>query len=603
MSVPLPRCTSFYIPLRDSVRVAVTLYLPASMDQLKKVPTIIRQTRYFRAIAFRSRLLERCGVNPFDLYASTRRHFLQHGYAWLDVDVRGSGASYGYRAYPWQDQTLDGNDVVDWVIRQPWSNGEVGAMGISYDGTCADYFAIDPHPAVKAIAPRFCCFDIYADVAFPGGVSLDTFTSAWNTINMLLSGNRLAHFTAEMLFLRDPRIKVLRPLIAKIANAALHGVQPVDGDYDQELLLSAMAERADNYDIHRAVQKATYRDDTHLFPAHPHISIDRLSPHTYRKQMAASGIPFLSYSGWFDADYSLAAIKRFISVKTSGSCLIIGPWNHGGFRQCSPFRRSTRVAFNHDAALLDFFNTHLRPTSATPGIPPVRYYTLGEERWKSASTWPPKATPMKFYLDQPHHLSPEAPRHSDGSDHYTVDPTAGTGIASRWRTLISVYLSVAYPDRRKQDKKLLCYTSAPLTNDIEVTGHPLVSLFLRSSQPDGDLFIYLEEVDAKGRSMLVTEGQLRLIHHELAEGSPYGTLIPYRSFKREDAAPLVRGRTTRITLDFIPTSYRFRKGNRIRLAIGGSDRDNFPLFPGEPPTFEILRNKAHPSYLELPIVK
>ena|SRR5215469_2784802 len=68
-----------------------------------------------------------------------RKLFLAQGYAWLDVDVRGTGASFGHRAYPWSpDEIRDGAEVIDWIVRQPWSNGKVGAIGTSYDGGAAD---------------------------------------------------------------------------------------------------------------------------------------------------------------------------------------------------------------------------------------------------------------------------------------------------------------------------------------------------------------------------------------------------------------------------------------------------------------------------------
>ena len=67
-----------------------------------------------------------------------------------------------------------------------------------------------------------------------------------------------------------------------------------------------------------------------------------------------------------------------------------------------------------------------------------------------------------------------------------------------------------YPDRSQQDARLLTYTSAALDRAIEVTGHPVVSLFISSTADDGTVFVYLEDVDSRGRVAYVTEGQLRI---------------------------------------------------------------------------------------------
>src|SRR5688572_25742422 len=108
---------SFHLTMRDGVRIAVDAHVPRSATRL---PTILRQTRYLRALEAR---LPALGAQ-FDLYARTRRAFLAAGYAWIDVDVRGTGASTGSWRCPWsQEEISDGVEVVDWIVRQSWSTG------------------------------------------------------------------------------------------------------------------------------------------------------------------------------------------------------------------------------------------------------------------------------------------------------------------------------------------------------------------------------------------------------------------------------------------------------------------------------------------------
>jgi len=106
--------------------------------------------------------------------------FVTRGYAYVIVDVRGSGASFGTRrAELGPREVRDGSEVVDWIVRQPWSDGRVGATGVSYVGTTAELLLVNQHPAVKAIVPQFSLFDAYPDIVFPGGVQHTWFLKIW----------------------------------------------------------------------------------------------------------------------------------------------------------------------------------------------------------------------------------------------------------------------------------------------------------------------------------------------------------------------------------------------------------------------------------------
>jgi putative CocE/NonD family hydrolase len=187
-----------------------------------------------------------------------------------------------------------------------------------------------------------------------------------------------------------------------------------------------------------------------------------------------------------------------------------------------------------------------------------------------------------------------------------VDYEAGTGDAARWNSLTGPRGGTlfGYPDREERDQRLLTYTSAPLGEDMEVTGHPVVRLFVSSTADDGHFFAYLEEVDPVGNVVYVTEGQLRAVHRKLSrEQPPYRLAVPYRTFEKKDALPLVPGEVAELVFDLLPTSYLFKKGSSVRIALGGADEDHFALMKREPPpelTFQ--RNRAHASALELPVV-
>jgi hypothetical protein len=225
-----------------------------------------------------------------------------------------------------------------------------------------------------------------------------------------------------------------------------------------------------------------------------------------------------------------------------------------------------------------------------------------EGRWKAASSWPPPAEPVRYHLAQEGSLGTEPPREGTASDRYLVDYTHGTGGESRWNSLMG--WPANYPDRAEADRKLLVYDSPPLERDLEVTGHPVATLYVASTADDGVFIAYLEDVGQDGSVTYVTEGVLRGIHRKLGEQKPpYPMVVPYHSFERKDGRPMVPGEVAELVFDLLPTSYLFERGHRVRVALAGADRDHFALIPPQaPPTWTLFRDAAHPSHVTLPVV-
>src|SRR5262249_11107928 len=195
------------------------------------------------------------------------------------------------------------------------------------------------------------------------------------------------------------------------------------------------------------------------------------------------------YSGWFDGAYPYAAIKRYLSVSTPGSRLVLGPWNHGGGWYLNPLRKPRKSRFDHNAELLRFFDYHLKSVdTGTMNEKPIHSFRMGEGRWKEAARWPPAAQVSTYYFNADRSLSLDKPDGEGARDTYRVDYTAGSGEHSRWRNQAATDAAVRYMDRNRQDMKLLVYTSRPLDRTLEVTGHPVVTLFVVSSAADGYFF-------------------------------------------------------------------------------------------------------------------
>jgi putative CocE/NonD family hydrolase len=165
-------------------------------------------------------------------------------------------------------------------------------------------------------------------------------------------------------------------------------------------------------------------------------------------------------------------------------------------------------------------------------------------------------------------------------------------------------MPVTYGDRREEDKKLLTYTSAPLAQDLELTGSPTVTLHVASTHEDGAFYVYLEDVGPDGRVSYLTEGLLRAIHRRTGDPAtaPYVPLGVYHTYKKEDALPLVPGEVAAVAITMFPISTLFQKGHRVRIAIAGHDDALKDRYPKEgTPVISVERNSARPSQVVLPV--
>ena len=575
--------TSQYVTMRDGTKIAVDVYLPTTWEAGHRLPAILHQTRYWRAMAYQWPIRAFKETLPRGLTGQYAKRFLANGYAWVSIDVRGSGASFGHRRYSHSPEEIqDGAEIVEWILRQPWSNGLIGAMGISYSGASAELLLVNQHPAVKAVAPMFSGFDLYPEIAFPGGIHLTWFTSTWSHITKSLDRNAL-------------------PFGGWLANLAIAGVLPVDEDLEGTLLDHAIRQHDRNWNPYKEALSITFRDD--IPPSIPIPSIDALGPMWYHNEIENSGAAVYSYTGWFDGGYQHGAIKRHLTLTNPHNRLIIGPWDHGGRRSISPYNVGLSK-FDHAGELLKFFDFHLK--NIPTGIdhePSIHYFTMGQEQWKATDTWPPTTTSRSMHLSANYTLQETPLAEEQEPDVYKVDPTAGTGPESCWHTMVGLPINNPYPNRQEQDKQLLVYTSPPLEEDWEITGHPVVTLHLAASSKDVTVFAYLEDVNREGDVLYVTEGMLRGIHRKLgAKSSPFPDPVPYRSFRRTDSETMIPGEISTLTFNLLPTSYLFKKGHQIRLAIAGADKDHFQTLPGPPPTFRIFRNGKTQSLLTLPLV-
>lgn len=575
-----PYITSQYVTMDDGVDIAVDIYLPEGMslaDPEERLPAILLPTRYWR----------RWELHPlfamFRGHGWLQRNLVRSGYALVYMDVRGSGASFGTRPHPWSAREVaDFGQVLDWMAAQPWCDGNLAAMGVSYVGTAAEFAATTGRQALKCIIPRFSLYDVYADIAYPGGVFNEWFVWRWGEFNQSLDAGKVPES------------------VGAFAHMAVRGVPAaVEGYQGLALKEAAFAEHKANVNVYKAAKGVDFRDEPSPLN---NAATDDFSPHTRQEAMARwlkGGGAVWGWSGWYDGAYARSALTRFATLDAlapGAQRAVIGPWNHGGARHVSQYKRfdaDTDPAMDIQMyALIRYLNHHLKGMGGLPE-PGVRYHTMGEregvEPWKFSPVWPPLGFTEEVWRLGPQGLLSRTAS-AGGVVDYAVDYQAGSGHKNRWRTQLG-RSDVEYGNRADEDARLLVFETEPLTRDLEVTGTPVVRLRLASTHEDGAVFCYLEDVEegaalpgqASGTLVrYVTEGQLRLIHRQLAEDPPYAVFGPHHDFRQDSARPMPPGVFQDLAISLEPVSALFKKGHRIRLAIAGADRHQFARYPEDP---------------------
>jgi putative CocE/NonD family hydrolase len=378
-------------------------------------------------------------------------------------------------------------------------------------------------------------------------------------------------------------------------------VAPVDDDPQGVMLKQAVAEHRANYNVYETAKQFSYADDV----SQTGLSSDHFSPHAFLDQIKGSGTAVYCWSGYYDGGYTRANIKRYLNINNPGKKLVLGPWDHGNVNMIDPTETKGKVKFDDLGEIIRFFDYHLKSIDNGIGAEaPIHYYTMGEGYWKTADSWPPpgfQETP--FYFGPRNSLIKGEKSPDSGVDSYQVDFNTGSGDTSRWVSLVNIAgKKIGYPNRRQTDEKLLIYQTAALEQALEVTGHPILTLFVKSSDPDPLFFIYLEDVTPEGEVWYVTEGQIRGLHRKINTAKPaYSIPVPSHSYRREDALPLAPDEAADIVFDLQPVSYLFQVGHFIRVSIAGADKDNFEILPETAPKWEIIRTAENSSHIVLPL--
>lgn len=465
-------------------------------------------------------LLVRCPYGrgfPFALVFG--RMYAARGYRVILQSVRGTFGSGGVFE-PMVNEAADGADTVAWLRTRPWFTGTFGTIGLSYLGFTQWALLADPPPELAAAVITVGPHDLYQSTWGAGAFALNDFLG-WSHL--------MAHQEDR------PRIRAgLHQLTAprKVTRAAAR--RPLG-----------------------AAGRALLGDGSPWYESwveHPEADDPFWDPLRHPAALQRSRVPVLLLGGWQDL-FLEQTLAQYRALRDRGVevAMTIGPWTHT--------QMLTSGLGTVTAESLQWLGTHLGGKGSPQRPTRVRIFR-GGQGWEDRPDWAPDDACDAWYLQPDGTLASTAPTTSKAAS-FRFDPTDPPP------TIGGRLLSAAggYRDDRRLHRRgdVLSFTGAALAEDLDVCGVPVLELDHSSDIGSVDLFVRVSEVDARGRSVNVTDGYRRLRRH---------------------TGPV------RIELDAI--ARRFAAGSRLRVLIGGGSHPRYAanLGTGEAP---VSGTRVHPA--------
>jgi len=481
------------VPMRDGVKLRADLYVP---EPGRPWPVLLHRSPYDRkraeAIALR--------------YAAA-------GYAVLVQDCRGRFESEG-AFHPYNNEGQDGYDTLDWIRKQPWSNGRVAMFGASYTGAVQWQAAVEDAPGLVALAPTATWTSFYRNLYLGGVIRLDLITGWTAGMAKPATTPALAPGALAKILLDKPALE--------IDDAIGWPIPWLDG-----------------------------------FLAHPH-------PDGFWRRLDLTGaveklnLPAQHIVGYYDffSRESSRAFQRLRHTKRSQQ-LILGPWDHGSIsrQQTGDLDFGPSAALDVPAENIQWFDRFVKQTNSA-AFEPVRYFSMGENRWRTAQSWPPGDTRARhFYLHPNGALSTAPVTGTNQLASLRADPANPVPAAAGQRPLwgptdLSAFF--ARPD-------VAAFRGEPLNAPLRIAGEVTAELSVSTDAPDGDWAVRLLDVHPDGAAYPVASGILRM------------------SFRdgESKAVPAEAGKTYKVRVDLGPTAIAFQPGHRVAVMIAPS---MFPLY-------------------------
>ena len=362
----------------DGVQLAITVYLPTGGPDVSRFPLLLWYLPGHRE-----------SIDPAtgDITPAYSAHdldfFTSHGYALAAAEMRGSGASFGVRELDRGPQIgRDGRQLVDWIAAQPWSDGTVGMVGLSYQGFSQYATAAEQPAALKAIFPEIAGFDDYTSMFYPGGILTVALTemAAGSIVR-----DDLNHYDPSA---RRPGFPSV-PVVDEDGDGELADEIPIDKDGDGDFLNDGAPEYADGAAREHVYYRAT-RDhlrNTNLtletlvaapfrdsMLAGTDYDYARLDPGDKPTRIAEAGIATYHRGGWFDYHARDTVMWQATLQGHSPTRLMMAPTGHVVLvfeDLASEAHHEREVEIHGRPAVHDLGVVRLEETRALPALAPL----------------------------------------------------------------------------------------------------------------------------------------------------------------------------------------------------------------------------------------
>jgi putative CocE/NonD family hydrolase len=537
------------VTMPDGVVLRTDIYRPLAEG---RYPTLLERTPYSKS---NGRYVGGLILNPLEA--------VQRGYCVVIQDVRGRYTSGGAWD-PFVHEAADGAATVDWIAEQGWSNGRVGVYGASYMGVAALQTLVRDPAALCAGVLYMTGSDYYRAWVYAGGPFELKFNAGW-TLGLVLR------------------------------EAILQGKQPTEALLTAADNPSSLLEQLPVRDLEAFREIAPYWRRWHDHPAYDEYwqAIDAA------RAAENISVPVLHVSGWYD--HFLRGhldLYRALEKGSKQQRFLIGPWDHGSFhavaqtmsgdREFGP-RAANGVALMGRLAL-DWFDQHLQDAPAEPASP-VRYFVMGEGRWRESDAWPPQHTPTDYFLRDGLRLS-TAPARDEPADSYIYDPLdpvptrGGRGSGGPMGP-------AGVKDQAEMSSRadVLCYTSEHLASPLTIAGPITVHLHASASTVSTDFTAKLVDVEPNGYCGIIADGITRV--NDIVVGEPL-----------------------EVEIDLWAVAHSFGEGHRVRVEISGGSFPRYDRNPnsGQAPatatpadfvasTHRVLHDDVYRSRIVLPILR
>ncbi len=544
------------VPMRDGVTLSTDITMPKGEGPF---PLVLVRTPYQKSMATFA------GVN----WAEWAEFYAENGYAFALQDSRGRGDSDGEYNYHFQEGA-DGHDAIEWLGEQPWCNGDVGTMGVSYLAM-VQWFAAREQPShLKCMVPTDAGPDPMGS-GYTGGA----FKSGRLPFFAAVTGRTMQE--SNTMGLDWKAIQKCRPLLEA---DSFTGKAPLKHYRD-------------------FISHSTYDDYWKAIDYQP-------------EDFGKVNIPILQISTWFyESHYGVQYMWKGMhehNGRNDDHYMLVGPWTHmqtltGGGLSLNELSFSPESVLDPKAVHLNFFDRYLKKSADSFRGHKVQVYLTGKNEWRNYDSYPaPGTQATHFFLasDGPANtlngggqLVMEA-QANQTPDHYVFDPDHPITYPG---TELEDIGSDHRPYERRDD--MLVYTSDVLDAPFEVLGNILVELYASSTALDTDFTATLTDVYPDGRSVIM--------------GTPHRGILRARYRKGlEKEVLLTPGEVDKFVIDLGHIGHVFLPGHKIRVAISSSAAPYHSINPntGNPIATDtadpvhahqtIYHDVTHPSALILP---